>query len=81
MDPLMHIIIPIFVLTAVGYKFNNALKYSFLGVLPDVFYYTPLHRNLSHSYFLLVPVCIVIYLLTDVRKARVVPEPPAAARD
>lgn len=64
----MHILIPTLVLTAVGYKLKHVLKYSFLGILPDLFYYTPIHRNFSHSYILLIPICVLIYLASKDKK-------------
>ncbi|MHC1580035.1 MAG: metal-dependent hydrolase [Candidatus Alkanophagales archaeon] len=70
-EPLVHFIIPFFVLVSVGVKPRRAAALAALAVLPDFDVLVHTHRTFSHSFVVLLALCVpVVALLRKLRPER-----------
>lgn len=67
-EPLVHFIIPFFVLVSVGVKPKRAAALAALAILPDFDVLIHTHRTFSHSFIVLLALCVPVLL--SLRKLR-----------
>lgn len=60
MEPLIHFVVPLTLLTILGVKFRRALPLSLLALLPDLDVFFHVHRSFSHS----ILIFLAVFLLT-----------------
>ncbi|MFW6117226.1 MAG: metal-dependent hydrolase [Thermoproteota archaeon] len=61
MEPLIHVVVPLVVLTVWGVEFKKALPLSLLALLPDLDALFLVHRSFSHSLVVLAGVALPLW--------------------
>ncbi len=64
-EPLIHFIIPFFLLVMLGFSLRKAALISLLAVIPDFDVMFHVHRSISHSVFFILVVTVSISLVLD----------------
>ena len=64
-EPLLHFVIPFFLLTMSGLAIKKATLFSLLAVLPDADVLFHVHRSMSHSIFFILAICIPIIIIIN----------------
>lgn len=64
-EPLLHFIVPFFLMTMSGLAIKKATLFSLLAVLPDIDVLFHIHRSMSHSIFFILAICIPVIIITD----------------
>jgi hypothetical protein len=63
-EPLLHFVVPLATLRAVGLDWKSALFASFVALTPDVDVFLFIHRSASHSIIILLAIVIPILILS-----------------
>jgi hypothetical protein len=63
MDPVMHILLPLLLVLAIGVNSRLAILLAPLAILPDFDAFTGLHRAVGHSFIpiLVLPMALILY--------------------
>ncbi len=64
-EPLIHFIIPFFLLVMLGFSLRKAALISLLAVIPDLDVIFHVHRSISHSVFFILVVIVPVILILD----------------
>ena len=62
-EPLLHFVIPFFLMTMSGLAIKKATLFSLLAVLPDADVLFHVHRSMSHSIFFILAICIPVIII------------------
>ncbi len=63
-EPLLHFMIPFFVLVMYGVSMRKAAFFSLLATLPDADVLFHVHRSMSHSLVFILVICIPVIIVT-----------------
>ena len=69
---MVHIILPLFVMSMIGMRLRVALPLSLLAVVPDLDVLFGVHRSVLHSVVVVVMIFIPIIIITKVLNERIV---------
>lgn len=64
-EPLIHFVIPFFLLVMLGFNLRKAALISLLAVIPDLDVIFHVHRSVSHSVIFILVVTVPIILILD----------------
>ena len=67
-EPLIHFIIPLFVLIILGFNLKKSILISSLAIVPDLDVIFHVHRSMSHSVFFILALTIPIVLILNYLK-------------
>lgn len=67
-EPLIHFIIPLFVLIILGFNLKKSILISSLAIIPDLDVIFHVHRSMSHSIFFILALTIPIVLILSYLK-------------
>lgn len=67
-EPLIHFIIPLFLLIMLGFNLKKSILISSLAIIPDLDVIFHVHRSMSHSIIFIIVVIIPIILILNYLK-------------
>lgn len=67
-EPLIHFIIPLFLLIMLGFNLKKSVLISSLAIIPDLDVIFHVHRSISHSIIFIIVVIIPIILILNYLK-------------
>lgn len=67
-EPLIHFIIPLFLLLMLGFNLKKSILISSLAIIPDLDVIFHVHRSISHSIIFILAVTIPIILILNYLK-------------